>query len=269
MPASKIKTPAKKTNVKVATAKVTPAPKTVAKASGLSVASLSLTGKSAGTLSLPKEIFGAKVNKFLVAQAVRVYLNNAAGHYADTKTRGEVEGSTRKIFKQKGTGRARHGAIRAPIFVGGGIALGPRSRKVILELPQKMRNAALISALSEKTGGGDVQGISGLDKATGKTKEIVTLFKSLNKKSVLLVVDGKMDQAKRASKNIKNLSFLTADELNALEVIKHQSLIFTKEAVEKLEKRLLKKSFDSAQAIGSEAEPQAQARRDKEEKQNA
>lgn len=246
MATAKVKTPVKKEPrakslepSKPAT-KVAAAPKTEAKASGLSVTALSLTGKSAGSLSLPKEIFGAKINKSLIAQALRIYLNNASGHFAHSKTRGEVEGSTRKIFRQKGTGRARHGGIRAPIFVGGGIAMGPRPRKVVLELPQKMRNAALISVLSEKTQDGAVQGISGLDKATGKTKEMVAFLKSLNKRSVLLIVDGKMDQAKRASKNIKSFDLLTADELNVLEVVKHGSLIFTKEAVERLEKRLFK-----------------------------
>lgn len=90
------------------------------KTSSLSAPVYSLAGTESGSLDLPKEVFGVKVNKNLLAQAVRVYSNNQKGHWSHTKTRGEVTGSTRKIFKQKHTGRARHGSIKAPIFVGGG-----------------------------------------------------------------------------------------------------------------------------------------------------
>ena len=113
----------------------------------LSVPVYSLLGRAAGTMILPKEIFGKVVNKKLLAQAVRVYMTNQKNMTASTKTRGEVRGSTAKIQRQKGTGKARHGSIRAPIFVGGGVVFGPRTRQVRLELPQKMRKAALLSAL--------------------------------------------------------------------------------------------------------------------------
>ncbi len=94
--------------------------------SDLSVSVIGVDGKAAGKLTLP-QAFSATVNKQLLAQAVRVYLANQREGSAHTKTRGEVEGSTRKVYRQKGTGRARHGAVRAPIFVGGGITFGPRA----------------------------------------------------------------------------------------------------------------------------------------------
>src|SRR3989344_1873864 len=103
-------------------------------------------------MALPKEIFGQEVNTKLLAQAMRVYMTNLKKFTASTKTRGEVRGSTAKIYRQKGTGRARHGAITAPIFVGGGIVFGPKPRKVVLDLPKKMKKAALLAALSDKAG---------------------------------------------------------------------------------------------------------------------
>src|SRR3990167_76820 len=110
-------------------------------------------------------------------------MTNQKNLTASTKTRGEVRGSTRKVYKQKGTGGARHGAIRAPIYVGGGIVFGPRPRKVRLALPRSMKKAALASALSAKMVDQGVLGLEGIGKATGKTKEIVKLLGKLNIKS--------------------------------------------------------------------------------------
>jgi len=208
--------------------------------SEFSVPVYTLSGKKSGFLNLPKDIFWAKVNKSLLAQALRVYLNNLKAHYSHTKTRGEVKGSTRKIYSQKGTGRARHGAKTAPIFVGGGIALGPKFRKVILALPKKMKKSALVSALSQKMSEQEVLGVSGLDKASGKTKQVIKLIEKFNKKSLLITTDGKDDLIQRACGNLKGVDVLSADQLNAWEVISHQTLILTKEAVEKLTNRIAK-----------------------------
>ncbi|MBI2021580.1 50S ribosomal protein L4 [Candidatus Daviesbacteria bacterium] len=227
----------------------------------LSVPVFSLAGRAAGTLNLPKEIFGADVNSSLLAQAMRVYLANQKGHFSHTKTRAEVEGSTRKIFRQKGTGRARHGAVRAPIFVGGGIALGPKSRKVILDLPKKMKTKALISALSQKMKDNEVLAISGLEKMTGKTKEVAQFIQKIGKKSALIVADQKKDQSSRAVRNLKGVELLTENQLNAYEVIKHQSLILTREAVEKLQMRLTKKEKISKET--EESKPKTSRRASK------
>lgn len=200
-----------------------------------------LSGRKSGNLNLPKEIFAAKVNKTLLAQALRVYLNNLKAHHSHTKTRGEVKGSTRKIYSQKGTGRARHGAKTAPIFVGGGVALGPKFRKVILDFPKKMRRAALLSALSQKMSEQEVLGVRGVDKASGKTKEVVRLVEKLNKKSLLITTDGKDDLIQRACGNLPGVDVLSVDQLNVLEVIRHQTLILTKEAVSRLEEKIKNK----------------------------
>lgn len=231
---------------------------TTPRSSGLSVPVYSLAGRSSGTLSLPKEIFGKEVNKTLLAQALRVYMTNKKVLPGSTKTRGEVQGSTAKIFKQKGTGRARHGSIRAPIFVGGGIVFGPTPRKVRLDLPKKMKRSALISALSEKFVEKKVVGLSGLEKASGKTKEMVKLVYSLwgivngqekNRKTInhkpptinaLIITGEKTDNVVRAVKNISSVSVLPANLINAYEVLKHDMLLITKEAVDKLTKPINK-----------------------------
>ncbi len=218
---------------KVAAPKAEKAPK-VAKINGLNVPVYSLAGKEAGTLDLPQEIFGAPVNKQILSQAVRVYQTNSKGHWGHTKTRGEVVGSTRKLGAQKGSGNARHGSIMSPIFVGGGIALGPRRRNVRLELPKRMKKLAVISALSAKAVAGEVVGIDGLDKAAGKTKEFVALLKATERKNVLIVTGEKQDTVVRALRNIQGSDATYASQLNALEILSHRSILFTKEAISKL-----------------------------------
>lgn len=237
MPVKKEVSKAKKASGKSDTSTI----KAEVKVSALSVPVYSLAGTASGTLTLPKEIFGQKVNKSLLSQAVRVYTTNQKTLLGSTKTRGEVEGSTAKIFRQKGTGRARHGSVRAPIFVGGGITFGPKSRKVRLDLPKKMKRAALLSALSAKAADKSVIGVSGMEKSSGKTKEMAKLLnkitgKDAKIKSALIMTDGKADNAVRAARNIPGISILPANMINAYEILKHDMLILTKEAVEKLSK---------------------------------
>lgn len=206
----------------------------VKKTAGLSVPVYSLAGRTAGTMSLPKEIFGQKVNKNLLAQALRVYMTNQRMIAGSTKKRGEVKGSTAKIWRQKGTGRARHGARTAPVFVGGGVVFGPKPRKVKLELPQKMKKAALLSALSSKMAEKQILGVSGLERSTGKTKEMAKFIDKLRVKSALVVTGEKMERAVRASRNIPEVSILPVSQLNAYEILKYQILFLTKASVEKL-----------------------------------
>lgn len=235
------KTKTEKTEVKKIAVKKT-APKT--EGINLSVPMFGLDGGKDGTLILPEDIFGAKVNKKLLSQALRVYINNNTGHFSNTKTRGEVKGSTRKIRMQKGTGGARHGAVRAPIFVGGGIALGPKFRKIELELPKKMRRAALISALSAKAADSEIMGISGLDKATGKSKEVKTFLDKTNLKNVLIILGEKNEKLQRAVSNLEKVRSTLASQVDLLELTKYKNIMFTKAAIEKLQSRINKKEME-------------------------
>lgn len=237
----KTKKTTKKTEAVEQTAPVKEAKKdTVKRASPLSVPVVTLKGQEEGTLSLPKEVFGQKVNKQLIAQAVRVYSTNLQGHYSSTKTRGEVSGSTRKIYRQKGTGGARHGSIKAPIYVGGGIALGPKPRKTLLDLPKKMKKMALISALSQRAKEQHIAAVADLDKASGKTKQMAAFLAQFMPHTALVVADKPLENVSRSVRNVPGVDFTTVDQLNTFTIINHQNLIFTPQAVEKLQEKVTK-----------------------------
>lgn len=230
-PAVKVSSPAK-TEVKSAA--------TVSSRGGLSAPMYDVKGAKAGSMDLPKEVFGAKINDVLMAQAVRVYLANQRQGNAHTKTRGEVTGSTKKIYRQKGTGNARHGGKRAPIFVKGGVAHGPRVKDFSLTMPQKMRKAALLSALSQRAKDGEVIVLSGLTKMEPKTKNMASLFLKVTtdkkaKSRYLLVTSSSskdLGNVYKAGRNIKNVEILSANLLNTYEVLKYKNLLFMKESIE-------------------------------------
>ena len=201
------------------------------------VPSFNLAGKEAGSVVLPEQIFGVPVSKALLAQAMRVYNHNRQANHGNTKTRGEVAGSTRKIFRQKGTGNARHGSIMAPIFVGGGIALGPRTRKTELDLPKKMKTAALIAALSQKHQSARVSGVVSLASVSGKTKDMSIFVKAMDKKSLLIIDKDVNPLARRMVTNLNSVKLLSASQINVYEVIAHQHVLVTKEGIGALQAR--------------------------------
>lgn len=215
-------------------------------------------GKVSGKLNLPEKIFAAKVNKDLIAQAVRVYLANQRQGTQNTKTRSEVRFSTAKIYRQKGTGRARHGARSAPIFVGGGIAHGPKPRDFSLSLPKKMRRAALFAALSAKLAEKNIIAIEGLEKVEAKTKAFTKILenlknvlgnKELKKKAlkILIVLPGKLENLERAARNVWGISLSEARLLNTYSVLNHQKLLFLKDSIPVLEKNFLERKSEKAE----------------------
>lgn len=220
------------------------------KKTSLSLSVFGVDGKVSGEMQLPKEIFGAKVNENLLAQTVRVHLANARSGTLSTKTRGEVEGSNRKIYAQKGTGRARHGSIKAPIFVGGGIVFGPKPRDFSLKLPQKMKLQALISSLSDKFNQKRLFLLDDLENFKAKTQEMMNLLSKLNlemKKGklslpTLLVCDQKYQKLILASRNISNLALTPPKLLNSYQILTHKNIIFTKSALEEGLKQWTKKT---------------------------
>lgn len=212
----------------------------------VSVDVVDLDGKVSGKISLPGEIFGEKVNKALLAQAVRVYLANQRQGTVSTKTRGEVDGSTAKIYRQKGTGRARHGSKRAPIFVKGGIVFGPKPRDFSLLMPQKMKRKALFSAFSAKVQDKEVIVIEGLDAIEPKTKVFAQMLKKLGtadkKQKLLFVTAGKdVSTILRAGRNITGVSFLSAKQVNAYEILSANRLVIMKDAIDEIKEHFLKK----------------------------
>lgn len=236
---SKQETTIKKTvqAAKVERIKATAAGKSMNISNKLKADVYDLSGKVVESINLPAEIFGVKVNKKLIAQAVRVYLANQRTGSATTKTRGEVRGSTRKIYRQKGTGRARHGAVRAPIFVHGGIAHGPKSRDFSLKMPQKMKRAALNSLLSLKMNSGEIKILSDAENADGKTKNIIKFLRTvkLEGKKILFVFGKKQEKFMLAARNVKGVSFELAKQLHIYELMHSQEILFIKDSIIELE----------------------------------
>lgn len=195
-------------------------------------------GKKQGTFSLPKELFGQKVNKALLSQALHIYIENQSKHTGSTKTRGETRGGGAKPWRQKGTGRARAGSRRSPLWVGGGVAHGPKYRNVQLHLPKKMKRAALISALSAKSLTNSIKIISNIEKIEPKTKIVASFLKKLDcKGSSLFIITKDLKNRKNiilSARNIQKTNVDIADNLNAFSVIKFQNLFFTKESINSL-----------------------------------
>ena len=209
--------------------------KTVTKVEGVSAPVVGMDGKSKSHINLPKDLFDVKINKQLLAQAVRVYLANQRQGTASTKTRGEVEGSTRKIYRQKGTGRARHGAIRAPIFVGGGIVFGPTPRDYSLKMPQVMRRAALASALTQQYKAGNVIVADGFEAHPPKTNVFAKSFSAMGATvDTLLVTTKQANAVTRGAKNLSYIDLLPATSLHTYAVLSHRKIVFMKETIKEL-----------------------------------
>lgn len=199
-----------------------------------------IEGKEEKTIELPKEIFSVSANPSLLAQAVRVYLVNQRQGNVKVKTRSEVIGSTRKIYRQKGTGKARHGAIKAPIFVGGGIAHGPKQKDYNLKFNKKEKKLALFAALSIKL---KEKKIFGLDEKVlimkPKTKTFVNFLKELKllgKSNLVIMKKMEKNNLVLAIRNISGISFVDVNSLNPYLILKSNNLIFIENALEVFKK---------------------------------
>src|SRR3972149_10792478 len=171
---------AKGTKTKEATVKkTTKKAQAQGESSRLSAPVFDITGRRLGQVTLPKETFGGKINEELMAQAVRIYFANRHPKMASAKTRSEVKGGGRKPWRQKGTGRARAGSTRSPLWVGGGVVFGPKPTGKKLKFSKKMKKRALVSALSQKAKVGEILVVSNLEKLAPKTKMAVSFLKKL------------------------------------------------------------------------------------------
>lgn len=204
----------------------------------------SKTGDQKRKASLKEEIFGVRVNQRLLELAENAYTANLRHGTASTKTRGEVRGGGRKPWRQKGTGRARAGSIRSPIWRGGGIVFGPRPRDYSVALPEEMKRQALISALSLRAGEKNLYLLEETPLKSGKTKEFVRLLKALplEKKRTLCVVKEIDPMLQRAAQNLSEIFELRAvRELNAHHVLHWPKILIREDALPVLEARLLGK----------------------------
>lgn len=246
MPSKKIEPAVKITKKATKTAVVTAPKEKSVKKGTLAADVLDIKGKIVASVTLPEDIFGVKVNKSLMAQAIRVYLANQRRGTAATKSRGEVQGSSKKIYRQKGTGKARHGSKRAPIFVHGGVAMGPNPRDYSLKFSKKMRKAALFSALTARQQDGIVKVVDGFEKVGTKTKDMVAALKAVGAsstlKGVMLITSEKVANIDRASGNLQGVHVRMAQHLNTYDVLQTNLLLFTKSSIDTLEKHFMKEN---------------------------
>lgn len=201
-------------------------------------------GKEKEEIILNEALFGAPVNHRLLQLVLTAYAGNQRKGLADTKTRREIRGGGKKPWRQKGTGNARQGSIRAPQWRGGGTIFGPTPRSYRTELPDGMKRQAMISALSLKHKGNHVWVLDKLNLSKGKTKELCQVLKNIKlADSKALFVGVQPDEnLKRASRNIRHsFKIQNANNLNAYEIMRRKDLVIEKEALPILEKKILTK----------------------------
>ncbi|MFH1451060.1 MAG: 50S ribosomal protein L4 [bacterium] len=212
-------------------------------------------GKEAGQISLPKEIFEVKENQDLIYQVVVSQMANQRQVSAHTKNRGEVSGGGRKPWRQKGTGRARHGSTRSPIWRTGGVSFGPTNARVFAKkINKKMKVKALLMLLSLKAKEENITILESLAIEDRKTKLIKKIIEDLRpvlnknkkeekkakkkKESILIILSGKNDNITRASRNIPGVKTVAAKDVNVLELISAENLIMPQESVKVLKERV-------------------------------
>lgn len=199
-----------------------------------------IKGENVGEVFLKENIFSAKVNKYLVHQAVKRYLANKRRGTASTKNRSAVRGGGAKPWKQKGTGRARAGTNSSPIWVGGGVVFGPAPRDYSFSLPKKMKVAALKSALSDKLGNKEIIIVDKLALEESKTSKMVEILKNLQAfKKPLIIVENEDKNIARAAKNIKGTQVLPVSKINTYDLVNHKKIIITKKALKQIEEVLI------------------------------
>ena len=195
---------------------------------------VSVIGAEKKTVELPDEIFAAKVNVPLIHQVVVAQQAAARQGTHSTKTRGEVRGGGRKPYRQKGTGRARQGSLRAPQYAGGGIVHGPQPRSYVQRTPKKMKAAALRGALSDRLSHGRVQVVSGfVDGDVPRTKDAVAVLASaVAPGAKVLVVAHRDDEVTwKSLRNVPSVHVLTEDQLNTYDVLASDHVVFTEQAL--------------------------------------
>jgi large subunit ribosomal protein L4 len=194
-------------------------------------------GKGVESIDADDAVFGIEPNRFVIHQALLAQLANRRTGTAKTKTRGEVAGSTAKIRKQKGTGRARLGAARAPTIRHGGVAFGPRPRSFDQRLPKRMRRLAIRSVLSAKVAEGSLRVLDALAFETPRTKEMASVLQNLALDRSTLVVTENADRGVLISaRNLNKVNVLAAPYLNVADMLAHQNLLMTVAAVREAER---------------------------------
>lgn len=193
-------------------------------------------GKSAGKIELKDEVFAQEYNEALIHQVVVAQLANKRQGTKCTLTRSEVRGGGVKPWRQKGTGRARQGSIRAPQWIKGGVVFAPKPRDFSQKINKKMKEAAMKSALSKKLADGEITAIKTIELPEVKTREMVKVLENLKlSKSILIVTDVLNEDVIRAARNIEGVDITYAEVLNVYDLVKYSKVLATSAALKKIE----------------------------------
>lgn len=230
---------------------------------------MDLESKEVGEIELADAVFGVALNEPLIHEAVRSFLANRRAGTSATKTRGDVSGSGRKLWKQKGTGRARIASLRSPLWKGGGNAHGPQPRDWSYNLPKKMRKRAICSAISERLREGNLIIVDEWKFDQPKTKEFINTLGSLKLGGKTLIVDSlKNTKLMLASRNVQTAKVVNSYGVNIYDLVNHQKLVLTPQTVEELTGILQPRAKDDeenhrarADESGGETTPAPQAPR--------
>ncbi len=203
---------------------------------------INVEGKKVADLKLNQKVFDGSVNQPLVHETLLMYQANSRLGTADTKTRDEVRGGGKKPWRQKGTGRARAGSIRSPIWRGGGVIFGPHPRSYYYRMPKKAVRSALRSVLNDKINEKNITIVEKLELATHKTKDFIKLLKNVKMNpgsgKILIVVNLTDSNIKKASANLKAVKIINVNTINAHNAILADKMLVEKEAFVKIEKKL-------------------------------
>ena len=195
-----------------------------------------ISGDQVGEIELSDDVFGIEVNENAMYEVVKNQLANKRQGTQSTKTRAEVRGGGRKPWRQKGTGRARVGSSRSPLWIGGGVSFAPKPRDYSYRLPKKIRKLAMKSALTSKVNNDEIIVLDGLNISAPKTKEMINILSNLNAdKKALIVMDGRDDAVIKSARNIPGVKTTSVNTLNVYDILKYDKFIITKDAVQKVE----------------------------------
>lgn len=197
---------------------------------------LNIKGENVGSLELNETLFNTEISEHTVYEVVKNQLANKRQGTQSAKTRSEVRGGGRKPFRQKGTGRARQGSIRAPHYTGGGVVFAPKPRDYSYKVPKKLRRKALYSVLTSKVNDNEIIVLEDLNLENAKTKEASQVLKAINAGDKAYIVTAENDnEVYRSFRNIEGVDVSAASLINVYDLVKHNKLVITKDAVAKLE----------------------------------
>jgi large subunit ribosomal protein L4 len=195
--------------------------------------------KKVGEVELSDALFGLEVKKHILHDVVRMQLANRRAGTACTKTRTEVSGGGKKPYRQKGTGRARAGTNRSPLWRGGGVIFGPKPRDYSYKLPKKVRKLGVRMALSSRFSENNMLVLDGFDLSDIKTKQFVEVMKKLNIENGLIVIPERNENLEKSCRNVRGYKVIQADGLNVYDILLHRRLVLLQPCLGQLEKRLL------------------------------